>query len=81
MKSLLLAPLLLMLTSCGYSSAYEARKACDELKAQQWIKSNEDRNFQLTFKCEEDVQTRQYLLIESNRYDEDYIKVLKRFGY
>ena len=34
MKRLLIAPLLLMLTSCGYGSKYEAKRACED-----WVKN------------------------------------------
>ena len=65
MKRLLLAPLLLMLTSCGYGSAYEARNACNELARQKEKENLYDSNSSTKlFDCEEDVQTRQYLIIE-----------------
>ena len=55
MKRLLLAPLLLMLTSCGYGSLYEAQLACANWKDNQREKDG------VRFACEQEPETMKML--------------------
>ena len=69
MKRLLLFPLVLVLTSCGYGSLYEARDACQDFY------DNHGKNMKGTsFQCVEEDETNQVLATK------DY-KVIKRFPY
>ena len=71
MKSLLLFPLVLVLTSCSYGSLYEAQNACDD-----WVdKNNEKKSTKVrNFYCIVEEETNQVLGTKDDR-------VLERFGY
>ena len=71
MKRLLHAPLLLMLTSCGYGSSYEAELAC---------KNFQEKLIGKPAWCIDDPRTRKYLL-EIYDFDTEKYRVVKRFSY
>tara|TARA_B100000700_G_scaffold215670_1_gene237059 strand:+ start:1033 stop:1257 length:225 start_codon:yes stop_codon:yes gene_type:complete len=74
MKRLLLFPLVLILTSCGYGSLYEARNACND-----WARDRNGSTYDFYYDCEEEQQTNQVLGYQENNALE--VKVLKRFRY
>ena len=69
MKRLLLFPLVLVLTSCGYGSRYEALDACHD-----WVEKGPLMDRRPV--CRVEKETKQVL-----GFDDKYGKVIKRFGY
>ena len=76
MKRLLITPLLLMLTSCGYGSLYEAKQACSAWEENGPSSTNDSGYTYKTRNCKVEEKTKQVLGLK--RYKG---KVLKRFSY
>ena len=74
MKRLLLAPLLLILTSCGYGSSYEASRACDNYQR----KYKDNPSFYAW--CIDDARTNKYVL-QGYDYGKEKSRVVKKFSY